>query len=229
MEIIIRGKDGLFGQHNFASELAILGRYDYWLHADDDLAINPGMIEAMIALAKEEPNLGPICSISRVQHFYLSGITSNKGYKVDIIPNQFWLMKTDHLEEVRDSFNEPPFGVRDPLCDLTLAVKLWTLGIPVVRVMADIKLSHNQLISQYNKEGVKGGFTTEGQSDRMPKAIEGLQSFCGDEQPLRFLKPKIRKDGQIAYNIRYNHHIMMANVRERGECFGYVDSKGRRM
>lgn len=228
IDVILRGKDGLYGQHNFAAELAIGQGFDWWLHADDDLAIKPEMIPLMLALASEEPNLGAISSISRVQHFYLSGVTSNKGYKVDPIPNQFWLMNVEALRETR-AFDDPPFGVRDPLCDLTLAVKFWSLGFPCVRIQAPIEFSHNQLISQYNKEGVTGGFTTEGQSQRMPAAIEGLQSFCGPDQPLKFLRPKMRKDGQIAYNIRYNHHIMMANVRERGHCFGYLDSKNRRM
>lgn len=131
-----------------AVELAIKNDYDYVFIADDDIKPNAKLLQCMLYTMTEEPRLGAICSPSTVLYHWSKTITTSHNWLISPDLSQLSLLRVKLIREL-----EPVYAREvETLNDRVLALRLWDIGIPVVRLHNG--LTHNILISRTDRKSV---------------------------------------------------------------------------
>ena len=200
--------------------------YDLLFQVDDDINFPDEVITSIIHIAANYPNIGAISSDYRAGAHWNKDLDVNQKFRITGVASQLWAVTITALLGVKCLYPEPPFFI-DALEDIRFSTKLWSLGYPVVRLHMGKKITHSPFVARLTKTKEQGGQYIEERNESMERAIDEMQSFCGEDQVLKFLRLNDKDPDNLKYRIRYNYEEMTKRSVNKHSYMGYTDSKGR--
>jgi GT2 family glycosyltransferase len=206
---------GLAKARNIIVDIAQYEKADFMIQSDDDITFKPFLIEKMIEVMTEFPDLGALSSVSRVLRSWNKS-TCTCPFMLHPYACQLYIMRMDVVNKI-GMFT---LGTME---DLEYSLRVWEIGYLVGRLHLDMKFTHNAFISRSTKTDSQGGQTISERSEILQDCLE----YTCDKHSSLITYAKITDLEAGKFSIRYNWEELLRVYHDKHQydSLGYNDGK----